>query len=183
MSDREATAISEILIREGWPAFTNRANDRGGPTKGGITLKTLRRHRPTATVDDLKALTEAQAAAIYFNDYLAPFAVVDDDALWSLLVDYAVTSGPGVAIKAAQYAVGVEVDGHLGPITTAAINGADPVALRGRVVIARLKAIGRLISFSAKQHAKVAPDCQGGNAAGWINRFVTFLPEYDARFC
>lgn len=178
--DREAAAISEILAREGWPMYTNRADDRGGPTKGGITLRTLQRHNPAATIADLKALTKAQAAAIYFNDYLAPFAAVDDDALWNLLVDYGVTSGPGVAIKAVQQAVGVDIDGKLGPVTARAINATDPDVVRSSVVILRLKAIGRLVTFSAKQHRNLAPECQGNNAAGWINRFVTFLPHYDA---
>ncbi len=178
--DREQAALSAILRREGWPLFTDRAADKGGPTKGGITLKTLQRHRPGATVEDLKALTLPQAAAIYFNDYLAPFAAVADDALWESLVDFGVTSGPAVAIKAAQQAVGVETDGILGPVTSGAINAADPIVVREQVVILRLKAIGRILSFSAKQHRSVAPDCQGANAAGWIDRCVAFLPHYDA---
>ena len=33
--------ITDILRREGWPKYTNRAADKGGPTKGGITLETL----------------------------------------------------------------------------------------------------------------------------------------------
>ncbi len=178
--DREAAALSAILAREGWPTYTNRADDRGGPSKGGITLKTLRRHNPAATIADLKALTKAQAAAIYFNDYLAPFAAVADDALWDLLVDYGVTSGPELAIRAAQQAVGVDIDGKLGPVTSKAINADDADAVRERVVILRLKAIGRLVTFSAKQHTNLAPECQGNNCSGWINRFVTFLPHYDA---
>lgn len=179
--DREQLALSAILKAEGWPKYTNRADDKGGPTKGGITLKTLQRHRPGATIDDLKALTLPQAAAIYLTDYLTPFAAIDDDDLWHACVDYGVTSGPATAIKALQFAARVPADGKFGRITAKAVNEGDPVALRTLVVILRLKHAGRIVSASAKAHRNTAANCQGNNAAGWINRFVRFLPYYEDR--
>lgn len=176
--DREQRALADLLKREGWPTYTDRASDRGGPTKGGVTLRTLQRHKPGAGVEALQALTLGQASAIYLSDYLAPFAAIEDDALWSLLVDYGVTSGPKTAIKALQQAVQVPVDGFLGRVTAKAANDADPEVVRSQVTIIRLKAIGRLVTRSAKEHKAKAPHCQGLNCEGWINRFVSFLPAY-----
>nr|WP_222532573.1 glycosyl hydrolase 108 family protein [Azospirillum sp. 412522] len=39
--DPTEAIIDTILRREGWPRYTDRPSDRGGPTKGGITLATL----------------------------------------------------------------------------------------------------------------------------------------------
>lgn len=39
LRDPTETIIDNILCREGWPRYAGRSSDRGGPTKGGSTLR------------------------------------------------------------------------------------------------------------------------------------------------
>jgi lysozyme family protein len=82
--------IDTILRREGWPRYTDRPSDRGGPTKGGITLATLTswRKRPV-TAADVAALDEDEVRAIYRARYIADpgFAGITDDTLRALVID------------------------------------------------------------------------------------------------
>ena len=58
MTDNEI--VDEILRREGWPKYTNLAADRGGPTKGGITLGAWREYSGNRFADagDVEAIQE-----------------------------------------------------------------------------------------------------------------------------
>ena len=58
---------AEIVRREG--GFVNDPDDPGGATKYGVTNHTLRALRGRATVDDVKALTEAEAVEIFKGQY------------------------------------------------------------------------------------------------------------------
>ena len=58
---------AEIVRREG--GFVNDPDDPGGATKYGVTIHTLRALRGRATVDDVKALTEAEAVEIFKGQY------------------------------------------------------------------------------------------------------------------
>jgi len=66
--------IDDIIRREG--GFVNHPADRGGPTKYGITAKTLGNWRQLgwlATSDEVATLTESEAREIYRHRYiLAP---------------------------------------------------------------------------------------------------------------
>jgi lysozyme family protein len=119
------TWLSAVLRREGWPAFTDHPADKGGPTKGGITLTTLTAwrtflRRPLPTVDDLRDLSETEARDIYRHWYLEPWFWLGDDDLVSLCADWHVTSGPTHPTRAIQAFLGVVVDGVLGPKTVRA---------------------------------------------------------------
>ena len=58
--------IDSIEVSEGWPKYTDHPDDKGGPTKGGITLATLEhwRQRP-CDKEDLKQLDRHEARQIY----------------------------------------------------------------------------------------------------------------------
>ena len=58
---------AEIVRREG--GFVNDPDDPGGATNFGVTIHTLRALRGTATAADVKALTEAEAIAIFKDQY------------------------------------------------------------------------------------------------------------------
>lgn len=83
--------IAEIIEREG-SAFTDIPQDRGGPTKFGITLTTLRHVRPLAEISDLQQLSEQDAVSIYRAIYVAPFVSYQEPFL-GLIVDSAVQHG------------------------------------------------------------------------------------------
>ena len=91
-------SLTLVLRWEG--GFSDDRHDPGGPTNRGITIATLRRNRPDATVDDLRRITMAECAAIYRSDY---WDTVGGDNLASGLdlatFDASVNSGPGQARK------------------------------------------------------------------------------------
>jgi len=175
--------IDTILRREGWPRYTDRSSDRGGPTKGGITLEALTswRKRPV-TAADVAALDEAEVRAIYRANYIEKpgFAGITDDALRALVIDSGVNHGPARAGAWLQDAVNdlagrpvLKVDGAVGPKTLAAVNSADVAGLWRSVFAQRMTFYGDLISGDARKRGRT--DDQALNAAGWLNRLAEFM--------
>jgi lysozyme family protein len=161
--------IDDIIRREG--DFINHPNDRGGPTKYGITAKILGNWRHlgrVATSDEVAALTEAEAREIYRHQYIVEpsFDAITHPALQALLVDSGVHSDPKTAAHWLQTAVGVAADGVIGPKTLAAIVATDQSKLYRKVLAARLRHLGRLITHDPEQSVF---------AAGWMNRMAEFV--------
>ncbi|MDJ1157564.1 glycosyl hydrolase 108 family protein [Chelatococcus sp. SYSU_G07232] len=105
MRDNFPTSLRFTLGFEG--GFVHHPADPGGATNKGITLATLRRHRPGASVADLKALPDALVAQIYRADYWD--AVRGDDLPAGVdlaTFDYAVNSGPSAARKGLRAVAG-----------------------------------------------------------------------------
>lgn len=118
-----------ILAHEG--GYVDHPKDPGGATNLGITLDTLSAHRGRrVTKDDVKALTVAEAGAIYLKNYWFP---IHADKLPAgvdyILFDLAVNSGVGRARKYLQRAAGVADDGIIGPATLAAVKARKPMQL------------------------------------------------------
>lgn len=178
---RAQEIIDEILRREG-STYSNRRADRGGPTKYGITLATLRRRLwpvsvrsgSDATATDVRRLTESDARAIYrfayvirpgFDRLPAPL----DDAV----IDAGVLSGPTTAGRWLQDACNdlgekLRRDGAVGPLTLAAVGRHHPGALALLVTSHQAVLMGGLISRSARAHCD--DQAQGHNALGWARR-------------
>ena len=125
------TAVAFTLREEG--GFTDDPRDPGGATNLGITLATLThwRGRP-ATADDVRHLTIAEADAIYQALYwhamrcdLLPIGIA------LMVFDFGVNAGPGTSARELQSAIGVTVDGVVGPVTALAVKGADRAGLIG----------------------------------------------------
>lgn len=117
------TALTLIFGDEG--GYVNAKTDAGGPTKYGITHKTLAAHRGVASVtaNEVKAMKLSEAEDIYRDGY---WAQSGGDLLPAGL-DYAVfnsgvMSGPARAVRVLQGVVGVTQDGNVGPRTLAAVN-------------------------------------------------------------
>lgn len=104
--------------------YVNAKTDRGGPTKYGITHKTLAAHRgvKSVTAEEVKALTLGEAATIYRGSYWGPSG---GDVLPSGLdyaaFDFGVNSGPQRAVKTLQKVLKVKQDGWIGEGTLAAV--------------------------------------------------------------
>lgn len=111
--------------------YVNDPKDSGGPTKYGVTWKTLRAYKglkstqkPTqADIEMVKALTLDEAENVYRANYwnqsggdLLP-AGVDFMAF-----DFGVNSGPATAVKKLQAVLKVNADGSVGVQTVNAIN-------------------------------------------------------------
>lgn len=117
------TAVAYVLDNEG-SAYTDAAMDRGGPTRWGITWRTLAMHRGAPVrPEDVRELQRGEAEAIYRARYWAPLGAdtLPSQALATALLDAAVLHGVPTAIELAQEATGVHRDGHLGPVTRKAL--------------------------------------------------------------
>lgn len=161
--------LDNVIDREG--GYVDHPSDRGGPTKYGITLKTLRMHRdnPTLTRDDVRELTASEAREIYedvywFDSGLSDLPVTTN--LSELLFDMAVNHGPGRTIKILQRVLGVREDGDIGPVTRQAMQDYNKCDLFLNVVRERILFYGRIVRNDLTQGAFIS---------GWLNRTDHFL--------
>lgn len=160
--------IDGILEREG--AFVDRPEDRGGPTKFGVTARTLSTWRGrVVTAADVAALTPEEARQILRQLYLERpgLQAVADGPLRGLLVDCAVNHGPDDAIRWLQRALKLDqVDGMLGSRTRDALAAADPRRVYLSICAQRIRRYGDLITRRPGQAIF---------ASGWMNRAAGFL--------
>lgn len=106
-------AFDRLIGNEG--GYVNNPGDPGGETNFGIS----KRSYPTV---DIASLTRDQAKVIYFRDFWQRGQMDQyDPAIAFQVFDIAVNSGIETAIRMLQRAAGVADDGHVGPITIAAI--------------------------------------------------------------
>ncbi len=133
-------SVELVFGHEG--GYVNNPKDPGGPTKYGITLKTLSAWRGKAcTASDVRALSLPEASQILRKQYWAPIRGDDlPSGLDHALFDYAVNSGPAQAVKTLQRCLGVNADGIMGAQTLNAIaSKQEPVALIDALCNQRLK--------------------------------------------
>lgn len=105
-------AVANVLKNEG--GFSDNPSDPGGMTRYGISQRAY----PSL---DIRNLTVEQATAIYQKDYWT--AIHGDElpaAVSFALMDWAVNSGVQASIQGLQRALGLRVDGIMGPMTVAA---------------------------------------------------------------
>jgi len=162
--------VDDILRREG-PQFTNRPNDRGGPTKYGITQSAwdsyVADHPNRAPCRLVEALTEPMAREFYEVVHIGPWASLNDAALRALMADCSVLHGRARATRWLQAAVGAPQDAIMGPVT---------YVLANQVPLAYPTVLAYRIKFLAKIATDQGPnDPDAGNLVGWINRACEFL--------
>lgn len=112
------SAVQKTLAHEG--GYVNNPNDKGGPTKYGITQADL----PGVNI---ASITPAQAVAYYQEHYWKPlYSQINDQALAEKLFDMGVLFGVGTAVKLLQISMQSEIsivtDGGFGPETLADVN-------------------------------------------------------------
>lgn len=165
--------LDDVLAREG--GYVHHPADRGGPTKYGITQRTLSEWlgRP-ATVDEVRTLDEETAREIYVARYLAgPRIDTLPDEIVGQVFDMAVNHGPRRAVRILQEVLGlagwrIDIDGVVGPET------------RRAVVQAQEQMGPLLVNAIADQRANfyrrlVAADpSQGVFLRGWLARAEAF---------
>ncbi len=153
------TSFERLMGNEG--GYTEGKGDPGGETKWGIS----KRSYPTL---DIKNLTREEAKEIYRRDFWERAKM---DALSPALAfqafDFAVNSGIETAIRKLQTAVGVSDDGHVGPITLAAITARSETDMIALLTAQRIRFLTKRSNWP-----------QAG--AGWMNRMAKNL-EYMAQ--
>jgi uncharacterized protein (TIGR02594 family) len=126
-----ARAIAHVLEMEG--GWSDDPHDPGGPTNLGITLATFaawsRRSVTAETFADLRAelrrLVPADVRPIYRERYWVPSRAAELPAPLAFFhFDTAVNHGVGGAARMLQEALGVSVDGEIGPLTLSAASAA-----------------------------------------------------------
>ena len=123
------TAMRLLLRHEG--GFVNNPKDPGGMTNLGVTKAVWEAHMGKIVSEaGMRALTPEAVQPVYKDRDLD--AIQGDDLPYGF--DYsrfvcAVNSGPGRAVKLAQYVLHLKVDGGLGRKTLGAICEADPIEL------------------------------------------------------
>lgn len=128
--------INGIIAREG--GYINHPDDAGGPTNYGITLRLYKKYKPSATVQELKVLTKAQAYQIYESEFYRNTKIDKlnqfSQKLTEEVLDTAVNMGPGTAIRFLQRTLNalnmkgqlysdIDTDGGLGDRTIQALQG------------------------------------------------------------
>lgn len=151
MNDAMEDLITRVIQREG--GYVNHPDDRGGPTKYGITQATLADWRRTpVTPWQVSLLTEDEARVIYRNVYFRGLEAVKDPKVLEFLFDYSVNAGPGRALKALMVVLGAQ---KLGTV--------DQATLFWPLICERLDNFLRIIYRDPSQAVF---------AEGWANRIA-----------
>ena len=176
---------SEIVAREG--GFVNDPDDPGGATKHGVTLATMRRIGLDVTRDgrvdiaDVKALTRAQAVAVFIEHYFRKPGLAElPAALQPSVFDMYVNAGAN-AVKILQRLVSrmgysIKDDGVIGPQTLDAVakaSAAAPQHIVDAYGIARRNYYYALAD-SRPASRKFARSTTG-EKGGWIRRAEEFI--------
>lgn len=177
IEDREI--VDRILESEGGK-FTDRGDDRGGPTKWGVTLAPFAKAKGialndstrAALVTELKLMTREEAVAIAFEQYLVEpkFTLLGSSQLREVVTDFGYLASPRRATIALQHELGLVEDGVLGPATAAAANTRDGRRLGFCVIAWWFEYIGRIVSGNMADADHDGKPDNAENAAGWLNR-------------
>ncbi len=152
-----------ILEAEG--GLVDDPNDPGGLTKYGISQAAF----PDL---DIRNLTPEQAIGIYATDYWEPAKCPAlPQALALVHFDAAVNCGVGQAARFLQQAVGVTVDGIVGPVTIAAAWKAP-------------EAVGAYLSVREAFYRRLAQanPAEGVFLDGWLNRLANLKAFVAAHY-
>lgn len=131
-------ALDFTLRFEG--GYSNVPGDNGGPTEQGVTQRTYDgyRQRHGLPTQDVRKMTGAELRSIYYVGYWTALRCGEMPAPVAIaLFDYAVNSGPDRAAKGLQGALGVAVDGQIGPKTLDTARGVDRHILAEKLISRR----------------------------------------------
>lgn len=167
--DPIGSILDETLDREGWPTYTEHPQDRGGPTKGGITLRTLDSWRGRrCTRKELEKLKKREAVEILRRRYVDVQGIhkLSSLDLQAQVVDSAVHSGPVLAVKDLQRAIGVTADGIIGPITFKKVLELGDEESSKLLAVERTIRLVRIVAKDSSQLVWLV---------GWVTRSLSFI--------
>lgn len=147
-ADRFRACLNQTLGWEG--GFSNDKYDAGGATMRGVTQAEYNRWRVRHTLEKkpVNEITRAEWEAIYHEGY---WEEVNGDKLPGgvdlVTFDYGVNSGPQVAIRCLQRAVGAIPDGHMGQQTLDCLERRDPDEVVAKMMAERRAFLRSLKNF------------------------------------
>ena len=171
--------LADVIKLEG--GFVDRAEDKGGPTKYGITIPALSAYRERygnagfVDTQDIIELSPVVASAIYKQDYyLTPKLDLLPAMLQPVVFDMSVNMGPKTAIKLLQsvvhkLATPLIFDGIIGPQTLQSAKTACNVCgdlVLNKICAARITFYRSLVTRDASQAVFLK---------GWTHRAESFL--------
>jgi len=162
--------LDEIIEAEG-RTFTDDPDDRGGPTKFGITQTTLGNWLGrSASIDEVRNLTEERAREIYEEIYILhpKFEQIPDEHLRVLVIDSGVNHGIRRASRWLQSIVGATPDGFVGPRTLERLSCHDPFYVWCKYLARRIKFYGAIVAADRSQAKFIN---------GWNRRVASFLED------
>jgi lysozyme family protein len=165
MTAREAVDRS---VRQFEGGISNHPDDRGGLTRFGLTLREYLRLRPGNGEAQFRALTRDEVIDILTEEWaLKPgyWRIADQWLMWAV-IDFAIHSGPVVATKALQRALGIPADGVFGRQTELAVSSTDPERLFRRLMANRVRHFAQIIRRNPSQLSF---------AGGWFERAALIL--------
>lgn len=154
MADFE-TLVKDLIEAEGGDELVTNVDDRGGLTKYGISQRAY----PDL---DIASLTEEEAIEIYKRDYWDKFKIGDMPDKYKRDIFFNVVNSGSSAIRDLQQALGVDVDGVVGPQTKGALEKFDGDLTR----TIKEGQIDRYVRIAEKDPT------QRQFLNGWINRAV-----------
>lgn len=129
--------FEHVLLAEG-KNFTNIKEDKGGPTKFGITQRTLSHYRGyTVSFQEVRDMKIEEAKEIYWQEFWDKMSldVVPYFLIQTLLFDQGVNRGSTTAAREFQEVLAkvsghpLKLDGKIGQKTVAAIKAVDQITL------------------------------------------------------
>jgi lysozyme family protein len=144
-------------------------DDSGGRTSRGIIQREYNAYCKIAGLPggDVYKAPNGVIDDIYHKSYWLPYGPTMPPGVDYMLFDDSVLSGPVTAIMTLQHALGVNADGHIGVVTSAAISHVNALTLIDSIANARLARYDRIVSARPKD-AKFR--------SGWRNR-VEFVQK------
>lgn len=175
MNQQVKAMIDDIIKREG--GYVYHKDDKGGPTKYGITLKTLEAWRDEKDLysEDIRLLSKSEASEIYEDMYYSkPSIGLLPELIQPVVFDMAVNMGPKAAIKLMQNVITrmgspIVIDGEIGPRTSQSamiacnVYGFNVVS---QICAARIEFYRDIVKRDASQKVFLQ---------GWVNRANSFL--------
>ena len=161
--------------------YTNDPNDKGGPTKFGITLRVYRSfYNMDATAEDIQNMTVDKAKNLYLTLYWLELNCdkILNDPIAIAIFDTAVLYGPGTSARLAQKTVNaiglfLKVDGDLGDESVTKLN-----QLKGDEFIDVFR--GLVLNRITEVVSKIPTDKE--YEAGWSKRADRLLTLNDNNF-
>lgn len=170
-AELKASAFVHDLER-GW--YPGHLSSDPNPTLDGVTQATYSAWRKGQGLPDrsVREMAEAERLAIYHEYWVDCRADAMPEAVAAIHFAYAFNAGPSAAARPLQRAVGVHVDGIIGPKTLAAVNAAPPAQLVPVLLVEQAASYHDIAI--RKKHLRP-------NMTSWIGRLATGWHRFGGR--